>query len=148
MKFRFSLEPVLKHRQRLEEQAQQAYIEARQAAELVLGEIKSMYQQIDDTRKEIQEKAATQTSSSSLSLLTDFIEGQKIRIERHRLKARELLTIAEQKHEDLIQAAREHLALQKLRDMRMREFQKAQKTKERKQIDEMNTTRAPRGDVQ
>jgi flagellar FliJ protein len=141
MKFEFTLETVLKYRTRLEEQAQQAYYEAKRSADDLLLEIKQMYQHLDEARIEIQRELVAQTSSARLQVLETFIAGQKIKIEMARKEVRQRLVLVEEKQDLLIAATREKMALAKLKERRWAEFKKMKLRKETKILDEMVTTR-------
>ena len=147
MKFRFNLETVLKHRQRLEDEAQREFAEAQAAVEACLREVEAMYQRLDETREEV--KAALQSGAAgaidTVRGLEGFITGHKIRIELKRLEARALLTIAEDKQERLIEAARERKILVKLKEKRLAEFRLRLARMEAKEQDDITMVRHGRG---
>lgn len=146
MKFIFSLESVLKHRRRLEDQAKREYLEAKHAVDTLLGEINEMYLRIDQTREAIHQETLGHSTAPRLEFLSAFIEGQKVKIETARKKARELLAIAEEKQELLIHAQKEKKVLEKLKDRRWLEFKKDRRHREIKQLDEIVTMRSGRGE--
>ena len=121
MAFRFGLDPVLKHRQRLEEIAQREFAAAQAAVDEVLKRLEDMYARLDEVRVEIAE-AEKQSQLNEVRDMEGFITGHKIRIENTRHEARELLQIAEQKQEALISAAQEKKVLQKLKEKRLAEY--------------------------
>lgn len=146
MPFRFGLETVLKHRRRLEDVAQREYAEAQAAVDACLAELESLYRRSDEVRIEI---AAQETSGSpgSLELVREmehFLGGQKIRIERLRMKARELLMVAETKHEALILASQERKVLAKLKDRRFNEYRERLNRMEAKELDDLTMVRVAR----
>lgn len=145
MKFSFSYQKLLDHRKTVEEVARKEYMVARAAVDAAEDELRGMYNDIAESRRragrlEVQGGA----QGPSLSLISEFIDGQKVRIERQRLKIRELLAVAEQKQDILVEAAREHKTLQKLKERRLKEFKRLVKKKELKEIDEIVTTRFKR----
>ena len=146
MKFVFALESVLKHRSLVEEQARIAFLEAKHAVDQLLGEIQQMYQRMDQTREAIHQETLGQSTSPRLEFLSSFIEGQKIKIEAARRKARELLVTAEEKQEQLIEAQKERKVLDKLKEKRFLEFKKNVRQRELKRLDEIVTLRASRGE--
>lgn len=147
--FRFGLESVLKHRKRLEEVAQREFAEAQGAVDECLGEIERMYQRMDEVREEIMSAARIGTPSKleEIREMETFITGHKIRIERLRLKARELLQVAEEKHEALIVAARERKIMTKLKEKRFAEYQVWLKQVEAKALDDVTMVRTARRKV-
>ncbi len=146
MGFRFGLEAVLKHRKRLEEAAQREFIEAQAAVEECLRRIEAMYERMDEVREEILE-AQRQGSSEHLERIREmesFLVGEKIRVERLRLQARELLMIAEAKQEALIEAARDHKILAKLKERRMAQYTERLRQIEAKELDDLTNMRFAR----
>lgn len=142
MKFRFSFEKLLAHKRTLEDIARREYAEAQARVDAAEAELKRMYGQIDDSRKRALDlglKGGTQ--GPALSQIDEFIRGQGVRIERHKLKIRELKTVAEEKQEALIAAAKERKIYEKLREKRLEEFKLLQKKHELKQVDDLVVTR-------
>lgn len=121
MAFRFGLDSVLKHRQRLEEMAQKEFATAQAAVDEILKRLDGMYQRLDEVREEIS-AAETQSQIEQIREMEGFIAGHKIRIEAVRLEARHLLQVAEEKQEALILAAQEKKVLVKLREKRLVEY--------------------------
>lgn len=146
MAFRFGLNTVLKHRKRLEDVAQREFSEAQGNVDQCLNEIEDMYSRIDEVRVEIAgaERVGTVESLTQIQGMQAFIDGQKIRIERLRLKARELLLVAEQKHEALIAAAREKKILVKLKEKRFAEYRSWLQRMEAKELDDLTMVRIGR----
>lgn len=143
MAFRFALEAVLKHRGRLEDMAQREFMEAQNAVDECLRTIEAMYKRMDEVREEISE-AQSKGSSENIQKILEmegFIQGQKIRIEALRLKARELMAIAEAKQEALIEAAREKKILVKLKEKRKKDYLDHMQKIEAKELDDMTMVR-------
>lgn len=146
MAFRFGLNTVLKHRQRMEDVAQREFAEAQAAVDECLRTIEAMYQRMDEVREEIQ-AAQQKGDGHHLQQIHDmetFLSGQKVRIDRLRLKARELLVIAEEKQEILIEAAREKKILAKLKDKRFAEYKERLSRLENKEMDDLTNMRTAR----
>ena len=146
MAFKFGLDTVLKHRHRLEEMAQREFADAQGAVDACLLEIERMYQRSDEVREEIAvaERAGTPVKLAEVREMEQFIGGQKIRIERLRLKARELLVAAEEKHEALILAAREKKILIKLKEKKLTEYKDWLQRIEAKELDDLTMVRIAR----
>jgi flagellar FliJ protein len=146
MAFRFGLNTVLKHRQRLEDVAQREFSEAQAEVDKCLNEIEGMYSRIDEVRSEIaaEEKLGDAGSMMRAQEMHAFINGHKLRIERLRLRARELLQIAEEKHEALIEAAREKKILAKLKEKRFAEYRSWLQRIEAKELDDLTMVRVGR----
>ncbi|MGE3684101.1 MAG: flagellar export protein FliJ [Bdellovibrionales bacterium] len=146
MAFRFGLEAVLKYRKRLEEIAQKDFAEAQAAAGACLREIESMYQRMDEVREEIRRAAEIGTAQKleEIRAMEQFLEGQKIRVERQRLKARELMAVAEEKQEALTAAVREKKVLVKLKEKRLNEHREWIARVEAKTLDDLTMVREAR----
>jgi flagellar protein FliJ len=143
MAFKFGLETVLKHRKRLEEAAQREFAEAQAAVDAVLQRIEAMYKRSDEVREEI---LAAQADGSFQKIqevreMESFLGGHKLRIEALRLEARQLLMVAEEKQEALIEAAREKKILVKLREKRLAEYREWLRQVEIKELDDLTQTR-------
>jgi len=145
--FRFGMDAVLKHRKRLEEVAQREFAEAQAAVDECLTQIESMYTRMDEVREEIMlaEQMGTPGKLEEIREMEHFLGGQKIRVERLRLKARELLQTAEEKHEALIGAAREKKIMVKLKEKKFAEYQAWIQRIEAKELDDLTMVRTARG---
>ncbi|MGZ3721477.1 MAG: flagellar export protein FliJ [Bdellovibrionales bacterium] len=121
MAFRFGLEAVLKHRKRLEDEAQREFAIAQNAVDAILRKLEDMYTRMDEVREEIA-AAQRHANLNEVRDMETFIGGHKIRIEAVRLEARELLRVAEEKQEALILAAQEKKVLVKLKEKRLVEY--------------------------
>lgn len=144
MKFKFSLETVLKHRKRLEDEAQKNFVEAKRRLEDAQQVLKSMYGLIDRSREEI---ARFQSSGGGqmISQIIEreaFIQGQGVRIKKQREFIRTLHLDLEEKQEALVLALRERKTLEKLKEKQKREHDKEVARKEALLLDEIATMRA------
>lgn len=143
MRFRFSLESVLKHRARVEEIAQREFAEAQAKVDECLCQIETMYKRMDEVREDIA-KAQGQGSAEKIEEVREmetFIVGQKIRVERMRLEARALLQVAEEKQDALILAAQEKKILQRLKEKRQQEYRERMNMIEAKELDDLTMVR-------
>jgi flagellar FliJ protein len=142
MRFRFPYEKLLAHKKTLEELARKEYLIARALVEDAERELKDMYDVVTNSRQRVSRlELEGGTQGPSLMQIHEFITGQKVRIERQREKIRALLAEAERKHGALIEAAREHKTLEKLKERRFEEFKQLLKKQDLKVIDEIVTTR-------
>jgi flagellar export protein FliJ len=144
MKFEFPLEVVLQYRERTEEQARLDYLEAKKDVDALLRQIDEMYGQVDQARWAAHQETQSLVSSCKIQILDEFIQGQTIKIEKARQTARNLLVIADAKYDQLVLAARELIILQKLKKKRLADFNKKNKSKEIKNLDEAATLRSHR----
>jgi len=143
MAFRFSMESVLKHRKRQEEVAHREMIEAQHLLEICLQGIELMYQQVDDTRQTISESEKSGARVDLQWILTSeaFIEAQKLRIHKERLRARELIGAMEAKQEALVERLHERKIIEKLKERRHQEYRERLAKLEQKENDDLNNSR-------
>jgi flagellar protein FliJ len=147
MKFDFPYEKLLDHRKTLEEIARKEFMIAKGKVDDAEAELRKMYDDVTASRQRAGDLAQEGgTQGASLVQVHDFIEGQKVRINRQREKIQQLMIEAEEKKEALVEAAKETKTLEKLKERRYKEFKLAAKKKELKEVDEMVTTRFKRED--
>ena len=147
MKFTFSFQKLLDHKRALEDVARRNWLEAKSSVDRADAELKAMYGQIDQARMRVGDlEREGGPRGPALAQIDEFINGQKIRIERHRLRMRELIAEAERLQEILIEAAKERKTLDKLRERRLEEYKVQRKKRELKQVDELVVTRFRRGE--
>lgn len=146
MKFRFRLETLLKHRGALKDEAQRVWMEAQNEVNDCLEKIQDMYKQVDQSRQTIasSEKAGVVNQTAVFVSTNEFLKGQKVRIERKRQEARELMTVAEQRREEMVAAIQEYEVLKKLKERKKQEFLKTKKAREAKEMDDLVTMRFTR----
>jgi len=138
MKFNFRLDTLMRHRKLLRDEAQREFQDAQNAVQKQLALIKSMYQELDNARfgaEKIQKQGGS--CLPQLVQIEEYIEGQKIRIQQARQKARELLQVAEQKQEILIEKMQEHKVLEKLKEKQAASHRKEVSKRERINSDDM-----------
>ena len=142
MKFEFSFEKLLEHKKTLEDIARRNWAEKQGELDKGLKKLEDMFGQIDESRQRALTLGTNGGATGpALVQIDEFINGQKIRIERHRASLRELMAEVERLHELLVEAAKERKTLEKLKERRLEEFKKLQKKREAKEIDELVTTR-------
>lgn len=142
MKFRFKFAAVEKHRKIMMDLARRDYLEAQSQVDAKLAEIKGLYQTIDDARERAAQGQMNGTlQASDLVQIDEFINGQNIRIDRARREVRELMSIAEDKHEILLEKVKEHKAMLKLRERHFEEFKQEVKKISQKQMDDQAVMR-------
>lgn len=145
MAFVFPFEGLLKHRKRLEEVAKKEFFLAQSKVDEILNEINKMYERIDEVRAEISNtQQIGGKGSSKIVQLEDFIKGQNIKIKNARHAARELMQIAEEKREVLVEKVKEFKMIDKIKEKRKDEYKVARRKKEQKEIDDILIMRAKR----
>ena len=147
MGFTFKFETVLKHRRHLEDIARRDFMEAQRKLDDCLEGINSLYQSVDGARSGIaaQQKVGDGEALQGIRATEQFIEGQKIRIQNERQRARTLMTKVEEMHEKLVEAVKEYKKIEKLRDRMKVQYKKEMKKTEAKRMDDLVVIRAGRG---
>jgi flagellar FliJ protein len=145
MKFAFTFETLLKYKTSLEDVARRDWAEAQGKVDVAMKELDALYDQVDQSRlsaAQLVKKGGAQ--STELILIDEFIKGQGLRIEQKRLKIRELMAIAEAKHDELVEAAKERKKLDKLKEHQFEAFRLRRKKDDAKKLDELVVTRFKR----
>ncbi len=139
MKFRFTFEKVLKHKEILEGQAQKDFMEISvklKEQEKFLEELKG------DLKKAYIDKHNILLMGGEvakyLSYFHDFFITQKKLIEQQEQIIRGLNKIVEEKRHRLVEASREKKTFEKLKEKHKLEFKKKMNKQEQKRIDEVN----------
>lgn len=142
MKFKFRLEPVLKHRLNNKRVAEKIFAEALMA----LQQEERLKQKMEDdmlmanqSRFEVQKEGGQ--ASSFLSSVEGYVVGQRVRIKRQEEVIENHKAIVEEKRNLLVAAEKEFRILEKLKQKGLLDFKKEQKKREAKDNDEMITTR-------
>ena len=149
MKFKFRLQKVLEHRQRLEDEAKRNYSQAQAKTQEALDKLESLYVAIDDVRMRANKIQSVGGGSLTIFSLQDtdlFIRGQKLRIESQRKVVREFKQVEEQEQEVLIARAMDRKALEKLKEKQLQEFRFEMDRKEAAEADDMNVIRYKRAE--
>ncbi len=148
MKFKFNLETLLSQRLREVDFAKKEYYEAQKKVDDIIKKIEMMWTEISESRIQmVKEQNLGGKKGQLLSSIDEFINGHKIRIEREKIVLRELLMIAEEKKEALIESAKEHKILERLKEKRFEEFKVVKKKKEAKENDDIATMRFKRSSI-
>lgn len=138
MSYEFSLEVLLEHRRRTENEARRVYMEAQAKVDQAVAQLNEYYAQVDRTREEnMQLQKQGGALAPSLVANESFITGQKYRIEAQRTKIRELKMAAEELQLALIEAAKETKTLEKLKERQLEEYKKERRKREMKETDEL-----------
>lgn len=146
MKFNFRLQKVLEHRKRLEEAAQRDFMEAKSKTIEAMRILSEMYRAIDVAREDAQVMVTSGSAPNALNTIDTFVIGQKIRIENHRKKIRELKADEERLQDALIEAAKERKTLEKLKENKRLEFVEELERRERLEYDDLAVMRHGRGE--
>jgi flagellar FliJ protein len=147
VKFKFGFEKILEHKRSLENAARRDYNDCLQKVEASEKELRELYDSIEQSRKRCHDlQTAGGMQSVALGQIDQFIHGQKIRIEIHKKKLRELKAIAEEAQDVVLAAAKERKIYEKLREQRLDQYKLLRKKRELKAVDELIVTRFKAGE--
>ena len=135
--YRFSLEPVLKHRKLIEEELQKEMAELKRR---LLSEQEKLVGLEKIKRRcllELQEKQARGIKAPDISLYSNFIGLVTIQIEGQQKKVLSVERNLVKKRTKLIQAVKERKMVDQLKENRLMIFERNERRKELKLVDEM-----------
>lgn len=140
MRFSFRLETLMKQRRVERDIAQREYSDAQSAVNQQMTYIKHLYSEIDNARLESENTHQRGGECAHvLQQLEEYINGQKVRVQSARQKARELMQVAEERLEILVEKNQGLKVLEKLKEKKHQEFKKSVKKKEAKILDDIVT---------
>lgn len=145
MKFKSPFMALLKHQRRLADDALRDWKRQQGEVQKLMNELNQLYHQEDLAHSLNQKTVHTGgTCAAQLMQANEFLEGQKILIERKRTQLRDGLQLSDEKFEIYQVAAKDFKVVEKLLEKRRDEFRRAQLKLERKKIDEIVVTRVKR----
>ncbi len=147
MRFHFSYESLLEHRKLEEEVARRDFNETLRVLEEQKEEYKKLYTRLHEAQAEsfTLQGSPEGIQVSKLVELDDFMEGQKIKIAKQRAIVINHTQIVEGKQDILINAAKETMILEKLKEKQHMAFKKVMAKREAKLTDEIVVTRFKAG---
>lgn len=147
MKFKFSLEKVLRQRELQESLAQRDLSEAMGLLNDEIAKLENMIQVKEDS---IQQRnnlvQTTQTWSLSVQQINQFLNGQDVRIKLQNQRLSEFEKVVEAKREILRKAAIEVKIIEKLKEKKLAEFKREFERKEQSELDELTALRFSRNE--
>lgn len=147
MKFKFSLEKVLRHRHLQESLAQRDFLEAQNELNAEIQKRQDMIQVKEDSLKQRTELVqSTQTWSQHVEQINQFLKGQDLRISRQNQRLSEFEKVVEAKREILRKASVEVKIIEKLKQKKFEEFKHEFERKEQSEMDELTALRFSRNE--
>ena len=145
MAFKFKFDALQRHRKTLRDLAQRDFADAQAEASKQMQYIESLFVQIDKANeKSVEIRNSVPVDLEQLKGIEEFINLQNIKIEMEREKARELLSIMEEKQEILVEKAKEYKVVELLREKEHKKYLDKVKMIEAKEMDDMNLMRSSR----
>ncbi len=145
MKFKFSLEKVLKHRTILVDLAKKDFLEAQayQNAEITrLEQMQELKQSTLQSRS--QQIQSSQAWTNSVDQINQFLTGHDLRIKQQNLRLIEIEKLVESRREILRQALIEVKIMEKLKEKKKVEFLSEEAKKDQAELDELSVLRFSR----
>jgi flagellar FliJ protein len=141
MPFRFSLQPVLEHRKRIEESRQRECGEALSRLELARSEMKRLKEEIRRRHDQIRSDQRTPQSGAAAFARRALIENW-ICVQRGEIGATEAIIVHReqewrQSRDRLIGALKDRKVIEKLRDRESRDYRRNEARSEMKTFDEI-----------
>jgi len=147
MKFKFSLEKVLRHRHLQESIAQRDFLEAQNALNDEIAKLNNMIQIKEDSVRERNELVHnTQTWGLTVQQINQFLSGQDLRIKLQNQRLSEYEKVVEAKREILKNASIEVKIIEKLKEKKLTEFKLEFGRKEQNELDELSALRFSRNE--
>lgn len=141
-KFRFTLQVLLEHRERLEEDAKNIWLRAQAELRQKEDRHRAIGQEVLSARDL---RGAWQISSGEDLMNRQFLfEDSLRRLEQAKGEMEAQRKIVEEKREAMILASRDRKAMEILRDKQKEEFKREQNKKEQKFLDELGSSLAAR----
>ncbi len=145
MKFKFSLERVLKHRHIQSELAQRDFLEAQNALTLEIEKLEAMKQlKADSLQQRSETVQGSQTWAAVVEQINQYLTGQDLRIKFQNQR----LIDSEKGVEDLREILRKAMIdvkiIEKLKEKKYEEFKKNEDRKEQSELDELSVLRFSR----
>lgn len=147
MKFKFSLEKVLRHRQIQLDLAQRDFLEAQNFFNDEIAVLENMKQLKQDSLQQRAELVnSSQTWSSTVEQINQFVSGQDLRIKNQNLRLLEFEKQVEALREILRKASIEVKIIEKLKEKKFEDYKKEQQRKEQNEMDELSVLRFSRNE--
>jgi flagellar protein FliJ len=147
MKFKFSLEKVLRQRELQESLAQKDFAEAQNQLNDEIAKLQNMIQIKEDSIRERNQLVQnTQTWGVSVQQINQFLLGQDLRIKQQNQRLSEFEKVVEAKREILRKASVEVKIIEKLKEKKLEEFKREFERKEQNELDELTALRFSRNE--
>jgi flagellar export protein FliJ len=126
----------------MEKVGQRDATEAQHAVDSCMQEINNLYRQVDSARMEILDLQRKENKPTpKVQVLEELIVGLKVKIEKLRMKARQLMQVAEEKREVYVELAKDRKVLEKLKERQYMNHRRAKMKREQKVVDNLVSMR-------
>jgi len=139
--FKFNLQPVLNHRQFIEDSLQKAFAQLKERLAKEQDRLADYERQQQNLTEELAQKQRQGTTSSALLLYVNFLDQLKSDLERQRLKVGDLESQMASKREELLEAMKDRKALERFKEKKFTEHRELLAKKEQAFLDEIAINR-------
>ena len=147
MKFKFTLEKVLKHRTIQSDLAQRDFLEAQNNLNEEIKKLEAMQQLKNDSlQQRSQTVQESQTWAASVEQINQFLIGHDFRIKIQNQRLLDAEKTVEEMREILRKAMIEVKIIEKLKEKKYEEFKKESARKEQNELDELSVLRFSRNE--
>ena len=143
--FKFRLEPVLRYREHLAEQAQLEVAKIRSDILACEDRIAHLEQSYAHTAEELDQKVGAGIDAKQYKQFNQFLERIELSIESENMQRRELLKRLEEKQKELKQRTTDKKALERLKNRRREEYYREMLKLDQKESDDRVILRQARG---
>ena len=143
--FKFRLEPLLRFREHLAEQAQLTVAKIRSDILVFEDRIASLEKSYARTTEELDQKVGSGIGAKQYKQFTHFLAGIESNIESENMQRKELLKRLEEKQKELKQRMTDKKALENLKSRRREDYYQEMLKLDQKESDDMVILRQARG---
>ena len=147
MKFKFSLEKVLRHRHIQVDLAQRDFAEAQNKLNDEIAVLENMHQLKSNSLAQRAELVqSSQTWTLAVDQINQFLLGQDLRIKKQNQRLPEFEKVVEEMREILRKASIDAKIIEKLKEKKFEDFKLEQNRKEQSEMDELTVLRFSRNE--
>lgn len=143
-RFQFRLEPLLRYREYLEQQAQQEVAKVRSEILACEERIAKYEKDSAETAQELDEEVASGIDSKRYQHYTRYLEGIESSLETENMNRKELLKLLSEKQKQLTQRSVDKKVLEKLKNRRRENYYREALKTLQKETDDMIVVRKAR----
>lgn len=135
--YRSRLDPVIRQRKYIEDEAQQEFVETNNRFVAEEDQLKKVYKDLEQAFRDLNEKQAKGMRADEVDLFYRFIKQQCQRLEERRVSVKRLSDQRDEKREVLAKAVQEKKMVEKMDDIRKQSYFKELQKKEQGLLDEV-----------
>ncbi|MBI1336390.1 MAG: flagellar export protein FliJ [Phycisphaera sp.] len=138
-KFVFKLQTLLKHRQMLEDRAQQELAKTLRRRMILEGQLRQMQESIRDSRHQLADSLVGRVDLGQTTRFAQFSGQLRLRAQQHVMEMAKLEKEVQARREALVRATQARRAVELLRDKQFAQWQQSEQQRESAVFDELAT---------